>query len=91
MLSKKELRDRGWPTEMIKKMLGAPDAIVEHSMSLTGGPKKHLYSKARVEEAELSPEFFDQTSEILARRMELKSKVYGARSGRKSRGRSKVA
>jgi hypothetical protein len=52
-----ELLRRGWTQGLIEKLLGAPDQL-ERNPHHRSGPKMRLYARARVLQAEASPDDF---------------------------------
>jgi hypothetical protein len=51
-----ELLRRGWTHGLIGKLLGAPDQL-ERNPHYGSGPKMRLYARARILQAEASPDF----------------------------------
>ena len=51
-----ELLRRGWTHGLIEKLLGKPDQF-ERNPHHRSGPKMRLYARARVLQAEASPDF----------------------------------
>jgi hypothetical protein len=51
-----ELLRRGWTQGLIERLLGDPDQLERHP-HYRSGPKMRLYARARVLQAEASPDF----------------------------------